>query len=86
MLIPNKMNTVVKNCVLLNNFCIRLLLKYIYIRAKKGTGPKRGTAKKGDAKRGTSMILCFYRQDAGNFKKKHKIIDVPVLAVLALKS
>jgi hypothetical protein len=23
------------------------------------------------------MILCFYRQDAENFKEKHKIIDVP---------
>jgi hypothetical protein len=22
------------------------------------------------------MILCFYRQDAENFKEKHKIIDV----------
>jgi hypothetical protein len=28
-------------------------------------------------KKGTSMILCFYRQDAENFKEKHKIIDVP---------
>jgi hypothetical protein len=23
------------------------------------------------------MLLCFYRQDAENFKEKHKIIDVP---------
>ena len=32
-------------------------------------------------KKGTSMILCFYRQDAKNFKEKHKIIDVPFLVL-----
>ena len=29
-------------------------------------------------KKGTSMILCFYRQEVENFKEKHKIIDVPL--------
>ena len=28
-------------------------------------------------KKGTSMILCFYRQEVETFKEKHKIIDVP---------
>jgi hypothetical protein len=31
-------------------------------------------------KKGTSMILCFYRQKDENFKEKHKIIDVPILS------
>jgi len=29
------------------------------------------------------MILCFYRQDAENFKEKHKIIDVPFFSLRA---
>jgi hypothetical protein len=28
-------------------------------------------------KKGTSMILCFYRKEVETFKDKHKIIDVP---------
>jgi hypothetical protein len=28
-------------------------------------------------KKGTSMILCFYRKEVETFKEKHKIIDVP---------
>ena len=28
-------------------------------------------------KKGTSMILCFYRQELETFKENHKIIDVP---------
>ena len=28
-------------------------------------------------KKGTSMILCFYRQEVKTFEEKHKIIDVP---------
>ena len=39
---------------------------------------KMGRLAKNVAKNGTSMILCFYRQDAENFKEKHKIIDVPI--------
>ena len=34
----------------------------------------------GRARMGTSMILCFYRQDAENFKENHKIIDVPIFS------
>ena len=30
-------------------------------------------------KKGTSIILCFYRQEIETFKEKHKIIDVPFL-------
>ena len=32
-------------------------------------------------KKGTSMILCFYRQAVANFKEKHKIIDVPFSSI-----
>jgi len=50
-------------------------------RTQRGDGTQRaqrGDAQRGDArKEGTSMILCFYRQNAENFKEKHKIIDVP---------
>ena len=33
-------------------------------------------------KKGTSMILCFYRQEVETFKEKHKIIDVPYLYLI----
>ena len=32
------------------------------------------------------MILCFYRQDAENYKEKHKIIDVPFFFPLAVQN
>jgi len=31
-------------------------------------------------KKGTSMILCFYRLEVETFKEKHKIIDDPLLS------
>ena len=36
-------------------------------------------------KKGTSMILCFYRQEVETFKEKHKIIDVHFFPFFPMK-